>query len=88
MRRLNPMKYIQRRELIKNMPRDGTILEVYGGKGNLTRSVYKGKARHHIIIDKNPSNRLASLVGPRKVEVVPKYADRWLREDLPQTLTT
>ncbi len=67
MRRLNPMKYIQRRQLIRNMPTDGTILEVYGGKGNLTRSVYKGKARHHIIIDKNPNNRLASLIGPRKV---------------------
>lgn len=85
MKRLNPAKYHQRLELTRGMDRDGTILEIYGGKGNLTRAVYKGKARRHIIVDKHPARRkLAKQLPNADLVIQDEYAGRWLEEELPE----
>jgi len=49
---LNPVKAEQRRRLINDAPR-GTVLELYAGKGYLTRDVYAGKASRVILVDKD-----------------------------------
>jgi hypothetical protein len=81
MRGLNPAKYAQRRELAQDLPDDGTILHVYGGgQSALLKTVYKNRARQHIIVDRK--------IGPDcgcngKVHTFKKGTADFMEKDLP-----
>jgi len=48
---LHPNKFYQRRELASKMKSNGTVLELYAGKGNLSNHVYKRYASKIILVD-------------------------------------
>jgi 16S rRNA G966 N2-methylase RsmD len=52
---LYPAKREQRQELVEDV-KGGTVLEVYGGKGHLTKDVYHGKVKESILLDKDKHN--------------------------------
>jgi 16S rRNA G966 N2-methylase RsmD len=52
--KLHPAKLAQRKALANGLRRRGTVLELYAGKGNLTRGVYASKADRLIMVDQDP----------------------------------
>lgn len=79
---LNPEKFWQRLELVKGMPK-GTILELHAGAGNLTETVYKGKAKKHILVEKDPDELDKALEKVSNGVMVEGYAMdniKWIRD--------
>jgi tRNA G26 N,N-dimethylase Trm1 len=81
---LNPAKAEQRRRLISAM-RKGTVLELYAGKGYLTRGVYVGKAKRVILVDKDKkalSQADRRLKGKVRREIYAGDNRTWIREKM------
>ena len=81
---LNPEKAEQRRRLISEMPR-GTVLELYAGKGYLTRDVYAGKAKRVIMVDKDKKaldQAKRRLKGKVRREIYTGDNRKWIREKM------
>lgn len=81
---LNPAKAEQRRRLVHGAPR-GTVLELYAGKGYLTRDVYAGKAKRVILVDKD-KRALATadrrLKGKVRREIYQGDNQEWIKEKM------
>jgi len=81
---LNPAKAEQRRRLISKMPR-GTVLELYAGKGYLTRDVYAKKAKRVILVDKDKKalgQAERRLKGKVRREIYVGDNREWIREKM------
>lgn len=82
--KLNPAKAEQRRRLISKMPR-GTVLELYAGKGYLTRDVYAKKAKRVILVDKDKkalSQAERRLKGKVRREIYAGDNRKWIQEKM------
>jgi tRNA G26 N,N-dimethylase Trm1 len=81
---LHPSKVSQRKIAVDRMPK-GTVLELYAGKGFLTKIVYAGKAGDVILVDKD---RKALKQADRKLKGRVKrklYAEnnvKWIRKEM------
>jgi len=82
---LSPAKRWQRRALAEHMNK-GTVLELYAGKGNLSKTVWAPKASKLILVDKREDYlREAASKLKGKTHVVVKANNlRWLANELPQ----
>jgi len=81
---LNPAKEEQRRRVIRGAPR-GTVLELYAGKGYLTRGVYAGKAKRVILVDKDKKalgQAEKRLKGRVRREIYVGDNREWIREKM------
>jgi len=81
---LNPAKAEQRRRLIHGAPR-GTVLELYAGKGYLTKDVYARKAKRAILVDKDKRALAAAdrrLKGKVRREIYAGDNRKWIREKM------
>ena len=82
---LHPTKVEQREDLLRQLPRRGTFIELYAGRGNLTKALYQGKGTKFFLIDKDP-NALAA--ARRRLQNERKYVIRrvdnldWIREGM------
>jgi tRNA G26 N,N-dimethylase Trm1 len=86
---LHPAKLKQRQILADKMGTKGTVLEVYAGKGELTKAVYSEKADKVVMVDKNPKF-LAEADQKLKVkrEIILGDNVAWLKEAMnPAELT-
>lgn len=84
---LHPAKLAQRKALADRMKKKGTVLEVYAGKGGLTKTVYAKKAEKVVLVDKNPKllkKADKALRGRVKRELIVADNKAWLKNELPQ----
>ncbi|MFQ6077224.1 MAG: hypothetical protein ACE5Z5_14015 [Candidatus Bathyarchaeia archaeon] len=81
---MHPRKLEQRRQLLRRLRRRGTVVELFGGKGNLSRHAYGRRARTIILVDKDTrSLRQADrkLDGVVRHEVHPSDNIKWIRRE-------
>ena len=81
---LNPAKEEQRRRLVRDAPR-GTVLELYAGKGYLTRGVYAKAAKRVILVDKDKKalgQADRKLKGRVRREIYVGDNREWIREKM------
>ena len=81
---LHPAKEAQRKDLIKDV-KGGTALEVFGGKGNVTKTVYAGKLDKTVLIDKDQHSLKQAdkkLKGRIKRETVAADNLDWLENEM------
>jgi len=86
--KLHPAKREQRRILADRISGKGTVLEVYAGKGELTKAVYAPKADKIVMVDKNPKYLKEAddkLKGKVKREMVVADNVAWLKEAMNPT---
>ena len=94
---LHPAKQLQREQLVSMLPRKGTILELYAGRGNLSKSVYSKNADKLILVDMDKEaleKARRKLEGVRhetypseNTEFVEKHLNNGLRGELQKDLT-
>lgn len=84
---LHPAKLAQRKALADKMTSKGTVLELYAGKGGLTKEVYAKKANKVVMVDKNAkllkkADKL--LKGKVKREIILADNKAWLKNEMGQ----
>jgi len=94
---LHPAKQLQREQLTSMLPKKGTVLELYAGRGNLSKSVYSKNADKLILVDMDKDalgNARRKLEGVRhetypleNTEFVDKHLNNGLRGELQKDLT-
>jgi hypothetical protein len=82
---LSPAKKWQRRALAEHMNK-GTVLELFAGKGNLSKNVWAPKASKLILVDKRDDYlKEAATKLKGKTHVIVKANNlKWLENELPQ----
>jgi hypothetical protein len=82
---LTPAKRWQRRALAEHMNK-GTVLELFAGKGNLSKDVWAPKASNLILVDKRADylEEAASKLKGKSHVIVKANNLRWLEKELPQ----
>lgn len=82
---LSPAKRWQRRALADYMNK-GTVLELYAGKGNLSKTVWAPKATKLILVDKREDylKEAASKLKGKTHVIVRANNLKWLENELPQ----
>jgi hypothetical protein len=82
---LSPAKRWQRRSLAEHMNK-GTVIELYAGKGNLSKTVWAPKASKLILVDKRDDylKEAASKLKGKTHVIVKANNLRWLANELPQ----
>jgi len=87
---LHRVKLEQRKALLDWMDRRGTILELYAGRGNLTRNLYASRAKKLILVDKDPEAlkyNYAKLGGHKyKAELHAMDCEQYLEQLDPSSL--
>jgi hypothetical protein len=80
---LNPRKLAQRKELIEKA-REGTVLELFAGRGNLSKAAFKPKARRFILVDADGEELAKALKATNGVETKAYVADNidWCEHEL------
>jgi hypothetical protein len=81
---LHKAKVEQRRKVVERMPR-GAVLELYAGKGYLTKEVYSKKATRVILVDSNKNSLNSAnrrLKGTVKRELIAENNKKWIENEM------
>ena len=84
---LHPAKLEQRKVLADEMKSKGTVLEVFAGKGHLTKEVYAPKAEKVVLVDKDEKALAQAerrLKGRVKREIWAMDNIDWLKKEMRQ----
>lgn len=83
---IHPVKLEQRRRLDENIQgRGGTVLELYAGRGNLSRHIYAKRGRKLILVDSDAEalqQAHQKLRGRCQHETIAKDNVRWIEEEM------
>jgi len=84
---LHPAKVAQRKALADKITSKGTVLEVYAGKGNLSREVYAKKANEVVLVDQNAEllkKADSALKGKVRRQLIVADNREWLNNQMGQ----